>query len=236
MGHVSRNELHQGQRKGQFLRGLLADAGIVADLLPLSRLPPALAGDFGPDLLLLVAPAEPEDSLLALRHLRGTTRLPCLVLAPRLPGEMVAALLESGADDVLDHGENPRVALARARAVLRRGHWGHAMPSATPQAMPPAWHLLPSRRMLLRPCGNDAELTTAEYDLFRLLSEEPGQVVSRDAVAQHVLRRRITATDRSVDNLVMRLRRKLGQDSAVKTVRSQGYMFAGFDSGSLRVG
>jgi two-component system OmpR family response regulator len=235
MGHVQNRLHHAGlgpaeQLADRLLR-LLARAGLRADLLTLPlRRPPAADDAFPPDLLLVRAPADPADLVAALGELRGAQRLPCLVLAPRLPGALVAALLDAGADDVLDPAEPPEVALARARAVLRRGGWGTGRGEAT------AWRLVPARRTLLRPCGADAQLTSAEFDLFRLLTHAPGATICRDTVAQHVLRRRIDPTDRSVDNLVMRLRRKLGQDSAVKTVRGQGYMFAGFETGALLLG
>ncbi len=226
MGHLRMGspDPHLAER----LTALLLEAGLRALLLALPlRQPP----DAAADLLLLRAPSEPTALVPALHRLRTTLRLPCLVLAPRLPGAIIAELLEAGADDVLDQAEPAEVALARARAVLRRGGWGtgHGHPAI-------AWRLVPARRALLRPCGTDALLTSAEFDLFRLLTIAPGETVCRDTVAHHVLRRRIEPTDRSVDNLVMRLRRKLGEDRAVKTVRGQGYMFAGFETGTLLVG
>ncbi len=215
-------------RQAEHLLELLARAGLRVQLLhPARPAEPSLTASA--DLLLLLATAEAETLAPVLRRLRAAYRLPCLVLAPRQPGPVVATLLESGADDVLDAQEPVEVAFARARAVLRRAGWG------TGRGETGAWRLVPSRRALLRPCGTDAQLTSAEFDLFRLLTIAPGETVCRDSVAHHVLRRRIEATDRSVDNLVMRLRRKLGEDGAVKTVRGQGYMFAGFETGALLV-
>jgi DNA-binding response OmpR family regulator len=61
--------------------------------------------------------------------------------------------------------------------------------------------------------------------------------VAREAIAAEVFRRPFRAEDRTVDNLVLRLRRKLGadQDNAIKTVRGAGYMFAGFEMEQRRV-
>jgi DNA-binding response OmpR family regulator len=218
------------ERLAERLVALLAEAGLTARLL--NQAPRRQPGttEPAPDLLLLAAPAEAELLVPELRRQRAAHRLPCLVLAPRLPGGVVAALLEAGADGVLDLHEPVEVAFAHARALLRRGGWG------TGRGETAAWRLVPTRRALLRPCGTDTELTSAEFDLFRLLTIAPGETVCRDTVAHHVLRRRIDPTDRSVDNLVMRLRRKLGDDKAVKTVRGLGYMFAGFEGGTLLVG
>ena len=70
-------------------------------------------------------------------------------------------------------------------------------------------------------------MTTAEFDLVRVLVESRGQAVSRDAIAQTVFGRPFRPEDRTVDNLVLRLRRKLGaaDPGAIRTVRGAGYMF-----------
>ena len=95
------------------------------------------------------------------------------------------------------------------------------------------WRLLPERRQLLRPDGRECPLTTAEFDLVRVLVERPGRAVSRDAIARSVFGRPFRPEDRTVDNLVLRLRRKLDAAGprAIRTVRGAGYMFAGFGRG-----
>ena len=92
-------------------------------------------------------------------------------------------------------------------------------------------------RQLLRPNGSECLLTTAEFDLMRLLVEANGAPVSRQSIAELVFHRPYRIEDRTVDNLVLRLRRKLGdgQERAIKTVRGAGYMFAGFEAAQLRV-
>ena len=95
------------------------------------------------------------------------------------------------------------------------------------------WRLLPDRRQLLRPDGRECPLTTAEFDLVRVLVERRGRAVSRDAIARSVFGRPFRPEDRTVDNLVLRLRRKLdtAHPQAIRTVRGSGYMFAGFGGG-----
>lgn len=232
MGHIRLRPRESGTRFAECLLAALGDAGIRADLLrlPLDRMPQL--GDFGPEVLLLEAQDELDQAAAALRALRVRTRIACLVLGPASGAEAMAELLEAGADDVVHAGGPVPLAVARVRALLRRGHWGMA---AAGCAMARRWQLHAARRQLVRPCGADAALTTAEYDLFRLLAASPGAIVCRDTVAAQVLRRRIDPTDRSVDNLVMRLRRKLGDANAIKTVRSQGYLFAGFGDGELQL-
>ena len=70
-----------------------------------------------------------------------------------------------------------------------------------------------------------------------MLVEHRGRAISRNSIAETVFRRPFRAEDRTVDNLVLRLRRKLGpaQLDCIKTVRGAGYMFAGFADCGLRV-
>lgn len=75
------------------------------------------------------------------------------------------------------------------------------------------------------------ELTTAEYDLRRLFVERPSRVMSRDDIMDLLKGHEWSPYDRSIDSLIVRLRRKieavLDQPKLVKTVRGVGYVFAG---------
>lgn len=173
-----------------------------------------------------------EGPLAALRRLRAVSRVPCIVLVDGLDEAAGAAARDAGADDAADRGAPLPAVLARIRAVLRRADWSAAPPGAAASGgvALDGWRLLADRRQLLRPDGRECPLTTAEFDLMRLLVEERGRAVSRDAIALSVFGRPFRPEDRTVDNLVLRLRRKLdGADpQAVRTVRGSGYMFAGF--------
>ena len=119
--------------------------------------------------------------------------------------------------------------------MLRRAEWG--VVEAVPAVAVNGWRLVPLRRELLRPDGSECLLTTAEFDLMRLLVDAQGRALTRDDIALGVFRRPFRAEDRTVDNLVLRLRRKLGpkQQYSIKTVRGAGYMFAGFSESGRRV-
>jgi len=187
-----------------------------------------------PQVLLLGAGQEPATTLALLRQIRDVSRVPAIVLGVTDDISQVA-ILEAGADDVVPRSLPPRALLVRIQAILRRAEWGMATPSIALTVN--GWQLLAARRQLLRPDGTECPLTTAEFNLLQLLLEARGRPVSRDAVAERVFRRPFRAEDRTVDNLVLRLRRKLGpeQQDAIKTVRGAGYMFAGFAEERLRV-
>lgn len=194
----------------------------------------AVLAERSPQVLLLGAGPEPSATLTLLRRIRERSRLPVVIIG-MADGISQVAALEAGADDVVPRSLPPRALLARIRSLLRRAEWGPAVSEAGLNVN--GWRLLAERRQLLRPDGSECPLTTAEFDLLRLLLEAGGRPVSRDTVAKHVLRRPFRAEDRTVDNLVLRLRRKLGprQQDSIKTVRGAGYMFAGFAEEELRV-
>lgn len=188
-----------------------------------------------PGVILLGQGDKPASALQTLRRIREISVVPCIMLSDCGDELSEIMVLEAGADDLVDRDLPPRALLARIRAVIRRGEWGIAQ--AEPAIAVDGWRLIPQRRQLLRPDGSECALTTAEYDLVCLLVEHRGKPISRDAIARAVFRRPFRAEDRTVDNLVLRLRRKIGltQQDCVKTVRGAGYMFAGFADCGLRV-
>lgn len=194
----------------------------------------ALLAVRAPQCLLIGGVREPSATLALLRDIRERSRIPAIVLAVAEDIGQVA-LLEAGADDVVSRALPLRALLARIRTILRRAEWGTAAPA--PVMNVNGWRVVPERRQLLRPDGSECHLTTAEFDLLQLLLGTRGTAVSRDMIAERVFRRPFRAEDRTVDNLVLRLRRKLGgpQQDAIKTVRGAGYMFAGFVEDGLRV-
>ena len=135
--------------------------------------------------------------------------------------------LELGADDYLGKPFNPRELVARIRAVLRRRTGEPSAPAARTYRFE-GWTLEPDRRRLADASGLEADLTAGEFDLLLAFLERPGRVLSRDQLLDLTRGRDGEATDRSIDVLVSRLRRKLqeaGPKSFFKTVRNGGYQF-----------
>lgn len=85
-------------------------------------------------------------------------------------------------------------------------------------------------RSLVDPEGAAVDLSGAEYDLLLVFLEHPGRVLGREMILELSRARLGSPTDRSVDTLVSRLRRKLeppeGLPPVIKTVRGAGYMLA----------
>ena len=159
-----------------------------------------------PARLVLLGGGDSTALLSALRRLRAVSRVPCILLVGGLDEAVGALARDAGADDAADRAAPFLAVLARVRAVLRRAEWGTVEVAPAAVALD-GWRLLPDRRQLLRPDGRECPLTTAEFDLVRVLVERRGRAVSRDAISRSVFGRPFRPDDRTVDNLVLRLRR-----------------------------
>jgi two-component system OmpR family response regulator len=132
--------------------------------------------------------------------------------------------LEIGADDYLGKPFNPRELAARIRAVLRRQNDGGQLLHSPEEYRFVGFTLQPQLRRVLNSSGELLDLTSAEFDLLHTLVARSGRMLSREYL--------LDATshgdgDRSVDVLLSRIRRKLGdiEFQLIKTVRNGGYAF-----------
>jgi two-component system phosphate regulon response regulator OmpR len=137
--------------------------------------------------------------------------------------------LEIGADDYLGKPFNPRELIARVRAVLRRRAEIAPPPNAAKIYRFEGFTADPQTRRVTDPKGGSIELTGAEFDLLKTFLDRPGRVLSRDQLLDITRGREGDVLDRSIDVLVSRLRRKLGESGMshlFKTVRNGGYQLA----------
>lgn len=136
--------------------------------------------------------------------------------------------LEIGADDYLGKPFNPRELSARIRAVLRRQ--GGTDPVGEGKVYRFDGFTADSHlRRVVDPQGESIDLTGAEFDLLQTFLQRPGRVLSRDQLLDLTRGRDGNALDRSIDVLMSRLRKKLGDGGSgqlFKTVRNGGYQLA----------
>lgn len=165
-----------------------------------------------------------------LRRLRGTSRIPVLLLTAR--GEDVDRIvgLEIGADDYLPKPFNPRELVARIRAILRRTQTGEDAREPIPEIVRVGEIELDPATRTVRQNGKPLELTSVEFNLLHVLLREAGRVVTREHLVDAVLSRKFSPFDRSIDMHVSKVRKKLGDSETgpdhIKTVRGVGYIFA----------
>jgi two-component system OmpR family response regulator len=197
--------------------------------------PAAAAGEMwqaferGPvDLILLDVMLPGTNGFDLCRALRQRCDAPIIFISARDSETDRVVGLELGADDYIPKPFGTRELIARVRAVLRRpplarddGEDGQGLLRFD------GWTLSLPRRELKSPTGAIVELTGAEFDLLVSLCDNAQRVIARERLIELSRARLGDSSDRSVDVLVSRLRRKLssaGRDAPILTVRGVGYM------------
>jgi len=138
--------------------------------------------------------------------------------------------LEIGADDYLPKPFSARELLARIKVIFRRTRELDANTSQvrTDQINFAGWSLDTQRQLLTSPAGIAVSLSQSEYELLYILLSHAGRVLSRDQLLDLTRGREAGPYDRSIDVLIGRLRRRLGDDAKnpliINTVRGRGYM------------
>ena len=167
-----------------------------------------------------------------LRRLRRTLEVPVIFVSARGSEEDRIVGLELGADDFIVKPFNTRELVARIGAVLRRRTGDVITPGGSSAESKDiafdGWTLTRSRRELRSPGGMLVDLTSAEFDLLNAFVSHPQRVIGREKLIELSRARLGDSSDRSIDVLISRLRRKLGNagDAApIRTIRGVGYMF-----------
>lgn len=155
------------------------------------------------------------------RELMLVQPAPIIVLSDQVDELDRILALELGADDLLTRKGNPRVLLARARALLRRspGRAGRRVA---------AWRLDRRKRLLATPDGASISLTGLECALLAALSEEPARTVGGQAAAHLFCGGAPRDPGSALRTAITRLRRKIGDEGAqlIRTVSGRGYCLA----------
>ena len=180
------------------------------------------------DLLLLDVMMPGMDGFALARRLRAepaTAALPIVFLTARDSEADVVAGLELGGDDYISKPFSIKEVLARVAAVLRRAQRGAGAPAAP--AQPSTGLALDLETKAVTIDGAPVPFTRTEFDLLRLLLEQPGRVFSRADLLARAWPEDVIVTERTVDVNITRIRKKLGHYAAQLRTRSGfGYYFA----------
>jgi DNA-binding response OmpR family regulator len=184
------------------------------------------------DLLILDVMMPHRNGFDVLRELRMQSLLPVLMLTAR--GNDIDSIvgLELGADDYLAKPSNPRVMVARIRAILRRAEiqGDRRNGSSEPDKIILGDLVMHIGSRTVTRGNNPVFVTSTEFSLIDVLLREAGSVVSKAELSERALGRKLSRYDRSLDVHVSSLRKKLGPMSdgqeRIKTVRGVGYIYS----------
>lgn len=182
------------------------------------------------DLILLDLMLPGTSGLDICRNVRRDSNVPIIMLSARTEETDRVLGLELGADDYVPKPFSTKELIARIRAVLRRGAADWTQNSRERQGLLRFndWLLDLRRHELTAPGGVRVELSGAEYALLVVLLDNAQRVIGRERLLELSRSRLGESSDRSVDVLISRLRRKLsqGDDSRnlIRTIRGVGYM------------
>jgi two-component system OmpR family response regulator len=196
-----------------------------------------------PDMVVLDLMLPGTDGMVVCRQLRAVSNVPILILTAREDSYDEVSGLEQGADDFVNKPVQPRVLLARLRALARRRQGGGAdapaaaVPAPAPAPAPAddatpiyafgALRIVTADRSVVWR-GQECVLSNTEYKLLLVLAESAGRVLSRDALLKKMRGIEFDGLDRSIDNAISKLRRRFddADSSKIKTVWGEGYLFS----------
>jgi len=180
----------------------------------------------GYDAVLLDLGLPDIDGTEVCRALRERSGVPIIVISARGEEAERVSGLELGADDYLVKPFGLRELVARIRSVMRRRQ-GQVGPDG-PQRIGVLEIDRRSRRVRCR--GHEVVLTAREFDLLAFLADDPGAVVSRQDILDHVWDPLWYGTTKTIDVHVASLRRKLGDPKLIETSRGVGFRLVRIDA------
>jgi len=193
-----------------------------------------------PDMLLLDIMMPKKNGHKVLKQIRqNDPSLPIIILSAKGSPSDIALGLNLGSDDYLPKPFDRDVLISRIRAVFRRTR-GMAPAAASPEP-PPVPDRVPAemeefeigpyrvdvkRFALVDAKGREEALSFREIQVLRRLAEHPGEVISRDSLLNEFWGSGVGGNTRTVDQYVMKVRRKLGRASdCIETIHGIGYRY-----------
>ena len=207
-------------RLGPQLRAALQSAGYAVDLSTDGVDAEAL-GDIEPyDLVVLDLglPGRPGLEVLANWRKRGN-RIPVVVLTARGSWQEKVEGFKAGADDYVGKPFQFEELLARIDAVAKRSQGAAAGPLCVAGVT-----LDEQNQSLVLADGSRSQLTGIEYRLLRYFMLNPGRVLSKSRLTEHVYEYDADRDSNVIEVYINRLRQKLGAE-VIHTLRGQGYVF-----------
>jgi len=197
--------------------------------------------DSNPDLVLLDVMLPGLDGFEVCKQVRSAYKGAILMLTAKDDDIDQIVGLEIGADDYVVKPVEPRLLLARIRALLRRGmshtadnNNDHTLLLSKKNRLTFDSLVIDRSSRIVTRHGNPIELTSVEFDLLWLLASYAGTTLSREQICRAVFNIDYNGLSRSVDNKISHLRHILHDSSkpesslkpqGIKTIRGKGYLF-----------
>lgn len=182
-----------------------------------------------PDIVILDIMLPGKNGLDICRELRSQIDVPVMMLTARTDEIDQVVGLEVGADDYICKPVQPRLLMARINALLRRAQQMSAPAEENSHELTFGQLVVHATKQEVFFAGEPIELTTNETELLIHFAQNADQVLSRDDLLSQLRGFGYDGLDRTVDMLVSRLRKKLGDDPSkpkrIKTVWKKGYLF-----------
>ena len=177
-----------------------------------------------------------DDGLMLAREIRGQSDVPIIMVTGK--GDTIDRVvgLELGADDYITKPFHLRELLARVRTVLRRfdkpaDSTGDKIDGGNNRYRFDGWIADFDKLEVHNPDGQPCDLTTADLNLLKVFVSRANRVLSRDQLMDLLKGSQWSANDRSIDNQIARLRKKIEDDPKnpvlIQTVWGGGYKFSG---------
>jgi len=182
------------------------------------------------DLVLLDLGLPDEDGLSLARQVRARSELPIIVITARKAKSDRLAALEVGADDYLTKPFDPDELVLRVRNILGRTSNAEMPKKRSESYRFNDWCLDMDARTVTNPENESIPFTRAEFNLLAALLKAPNRVLSRGHLLDAVSHDADSPTDRLIDVLVSRIRKKIEPDpkrpQIITTVVGCGYKFS----------
>ena len=191
--------------------------------------------DFKPQLIVVDLTLPDGSGVDIIRDVRSKSDIGIIVMSGRSDEIERVVCIETGADDYVVKPFSSREMVARIRQLMYRTRgvaYGDVAPlngSETGRYKFNDYIFDTSAMALTAPSGDEVSLTTLEFSVLKTLVTHAREVLSRDFLLESVHATNWAGSDRNIDNLVSRIRKKItvpGSAPPVRTVRGVGYMFA----------
>ncbi len=207
----------------------LSENGYLVSLVTRGDLAIELIVEDQPDLVILDIMLPVSDGFDVCKAVRNSYQGPILMMTARDQETDEVLGLELGADDYVTKPVKPQVLLSRIKALFRRSQLNEVSVNHQSNCLIYGQFCLDMAARNVSLDGKKIAISSNEFDVLQVLANSPGQVVSRQALISELRGFEYDGFDRSVDILISRIRKKLGDHAQnpfrIKTVWGKGYLF-----------